>query len=49
MADKVVKSEDEWRKNLTPEQYEALPESIIVRELRRRVYRTELESWVEYT
>lgn len=28
-------------------QYDALPESIVVRELRRRIYRAELESWVE--
>ena len=34
-------------KYMSPEQYDALPESIIVRELRRRVYRPELESWVE--
>jgi hypothetical protein len=34
-------------KQMSPEQYDALPESIIVRELRRRVYRPELNSWVE--
>jgi hypothetical protein len=34
-------------KQMTKEQYAALPESIVVRELRRRVYRPELESWVE--
>lgn len=34
---------------MSKEQYDALPESIIVRELRRRVYRAELERWVELT
>jgi Transposase DDE domain len=34
---------------LSPEAYDALPDSIIVRELRRRVYRPELNSWVELT
>ena len=34
-------------KYMSQEQYAALPESILVRELRRRVYRPELESWVE--
>ncbi len=36
-------------KYMSKEQYKALPESIIVRELRRRVYRPELDSWVELT
>jgi Transposase DDE domain len=34
-------------KQMSREQYAALPESIMVRELRRRVYRPELQSWVE--
>jgi hypothetical protein len=34
-------------KQMSKEQYAALPDSIIVRELRRRVYRPELQSWVE--
>jgi len=43
----------EWFKPMTrptqmsKEQYAALPDSIILRELRRRVYRPELKSWVE--
>lgn len=36
-------------KYMSKEQYDALPESIVVRELRRWVYRPELESWVELT
>jgi hypothetical protein len=32
---------------LSAEQYDALPKSIVVRELRRRVYRPELNQWVE--
>jgi hypothetical protein len=34
-------------RQMSKEQYAALPDSIIVRELRRRVYRPELASWVE--
>lgn len=34
-------------KYMSKEQYAALPESITVRELRRRVYRPELNQWVE--
>jgi hypothetical protein len=34
---------------MSKEEYAALPGSIVVRELRRRVYRPELESWVELT
>ena len=34
-------------KYMTKEQYKALPDSIVVRELRRRVYRPELNQWVE--
>ena len=34
-------------KHMSKEQYAALPDSIILRELRRRVYRPELQSWVE--
>jgi hypothetical protein len=36
-------------KYMSKEQYQALPESIVVRELRRRVYRPELNQWVELT
>jgi Transposase DDE domain len=34
-------------KYMTKEQYKQLPDSIVVRELRRRVYRPELNQWVE--
>jgi hypothetical protein len=34
---------------MSVKQYEALPESITVRELRQRVYRPELSRWVEFT
>lgn len=36
-------------KYMTKEQYKALPQKIVVRELRRRVYRPELNKWVELT
>jgi hypothetical protein len=36
-------------KYMSREQYKSLPESIVVRELRRRVYRPELNKWVELT
>jgi hypothetical protein len=34
-------------KHISKQEYDRLPDSIIVRELRRRVYRPELDSWVE--
>jgi Transposase DDE domain len=34
---------------MTREQYEALPASIVVRELRRRIFRPELNRWLELT
>lgn len=34
-------------KHMSKAQYDALPDSILVRELRRRVYRPELNEWVE--
>jgi hypothetical protein len=36
-------------KYMSREQYQSLPDSIVIRELRRRVYRPELNCWVELT